>query len=84
MVIFPEAREQRGGPLNRFVTSARADASGPFRVAARPAGRYFAVALSALVDGEWAEPAHLEAFEARAIRFTLAEGESKTVGLRLE
>ena len=83
VVIFPEAREQRIGPLNRFVTSVRADGSGAFRVAALPAGRYFAVALPTLSDGEWAEPAHLGTLEARAIGFTLAEGESRTLGLRL-
>ncbi|HVJ28463.1 MAG TPA: hypothetical protein VM493_13030, partial [Vicinamibacterales bacterium] len=59
------------------------DTSGAFRVAALPAGRYFAVALPALSDGEWAEPAHLGTLEARAIGFTLAEGESRTLGLRL-
>ncbi|MBA3638501.1 MAG: carboxypeptidase regulatory-like domain-containing protein [Acidobacteria bacterium] len=84
VVIFPEEREQRSGPLSRFVTSVRVDSSGVFRLAALPAGRYFAVALPMLIDGEWAEPAHLEALEARAVRFTLADGESKNVGLRLE
>lgn len=61
----------------------RADASGAFSVNALPPGGYFAVAVPVLADGEWAELAYLEGLEMRAIRFTLSEGESKNIGLRV-
>jgi hypothetical protein len=84
VIIFPEDPERRTGPLNRFVTSARADADGKFSVRALPPATYFAIAVPALADGEWAEPAQLERMVPHAIRFTLAAGESKALGLRLE
>lgn len=84
VIIFPEDRERRRGPLNRFVTSARTGADGTFSVRALPAATYFAIAVPALADGEWAEPEQLERLVAHAIRFTLAPGESKTLGLKLD
>ena len=84
VIIFPEARERRGGPLNRFVTSARVDGNGAFTLQALPPGRYFGIAVAELADGEWADPAYLETLEVRAVRFTLSEGESKQIGLRLD
>jgi len=32
VIIFPEERERRRGPLNRFVTTTRTAASGAFMV----------------------------------------------------
>jgi protocatechuate 3,4-dioxygenase beta subunit len=84
VIIFPEDRDRRRGPLNRFVTSARTGADGTFRVRALPAATYFAIAVPALADGEWAEPDQLERLVAHAIRFTLAAGESKRLGLKLD
>ena len=83
VIIFPEARERRAAPLNRFVTSTRAGADGAFTVRALPAATYFAVAVPSLVDGEWAEPEQLERLTTHATRFTLAPGESKTIAVRL-
>jgi hypothetical protein len=45
------------------------------------AGRNLSVAVDALVDGEWAEPDHLEQLGAVATRFELADGEARTVTL---
>jgi hypothetical protein len=84
VIIFPEARERRVGAMNRFVATARTGADGNFTVRGLPPASYFAIAVPALVDGEWAEPEQLERMAARATRATLAEGESKTVGLRLD
>jgi len=84
VIIFPEDRDRRRGPFNRFVTSARTGTDGTFSVRALPPATYFAVAVPMQSDGEWAETDQLERLVPHAIRFTLAAGESKTLGLRLE
>lgn len=83
VMIFPEAPEYRTAPHNRFVATGRTGADGKFDVRALPAATYFAVAVPSLADGEWAEPEQLERMASRATRFTLAEGESKIIALRL-
>ena len=83
VIIFPEARERRTAPLNRFVTSTRAGNDGAFTVHALPAATYLAVAVPSLVDGEWAAPEQLERLTTHATRFTLAPGESKRIALRV-
>ena len=83
MIIFPEARERRSGPHNRCVTTVRPGADGRFEAHALPPATYFAIAVSHLQDGEWAEREQLERLASRAARFTLADGESKTIAVRL-
>jgi len=84
VIIFPEARERRTGPHNRFVTTVRTRADGRFEARALPAATYFAIAVPHLEDGEWAEPEQLERMASRATRFTLADGESKTIAVRVQ
>ena len=69
--------------MNRFVGSARVDAQGRFTVKALPAANYFAAVVDHLVDGEWAEEEHLERCAPVATKFSLADGETKPLTLRL-
>jgi hypothetical protein len=82
VIIFPEDRELRTAPHNRYVTTARSGAEGRFEIRGLPAASYLAIALPALEDGEWAEPDHLDRVSAAATRVTLVKGESTTVALR--
>lgn len=81
VIIFPEDRELRTAPHNRYVTTARTGAEGRFEIRGLPAASYLAIAVPALEDGEWAEPDHLDRVSAAATRVTLVKGESTTVAL---
>lgn len=83
VIIYPEAREHRTGPHNRFVTTVRTGTDGRFEVRALPPETYFAVAVPHLQDGEWAEPGNLDRLTAHATQFSLSEGGSTTVALRI-
>jgi hypothetical protein len=48
-----------------------------------PAGSYYAIAVDYIPQGEWGDPDTLERLKSKATRFTLTEGESKTLDLKL-
>lgn len=81
VIVFPEDRQRRAAPMNRFVVSARPAADATFSVEGLPPGTYLAAAVPTLVDGEWAEADSLERLTAQATRFTLSEGETRTLTL---
>src|SRR4029453_2796026 len=58
------------------------DQEGQFRIANRPAGSYFAVAVEYVPQGEWRDPAWLERVSKDATRFTLEEGATKALDLK--
>jgi hypothetical protein len=60
------------------------DARGAFRVVGLPAAaRYLAVAVDGLEEGEGDDPDFLARIRERAIGFSLAEGERRTIELPL-
>jgi hypothetical protein len=83
VVVFPDDPARWAFP-SRFVKTARADQQGQFRIRALPAGdRYLAVAVDYLEDGEGTDPQFLEQIRDRATRFSLGEGESKGIDLKI-
>jgi hypothetical protein len=68
---------------SRFLATARPDQQGRFRIANLPRGRYLAVALEYLEEGQSEDPDYLEALRPLATRFTLGEGETKTLDLKV-
>jgi hypothetical protein len=70
---------------SRYVAFIRAGPPGTFTVTGLPAGSYVAVAAETLVNGEWQNPEFLrqQRVSTDAVHFTLADGESKTVQLRV-
>jgi len=82
-VIFPEERQRWGG-LSRFVKVARSDQSGRFSVGALAPGRYYAAAVDFVEDGDEQDPLILDTLRRTALMLTLADGETKSVELRLE
>jgi hypothetical protein len=83
VVVFPDDAAKWAFP-SRFVKTARADQQGQFRIRALPPDdRYLAVAVDYLEDGEGADPQFLEQIKNRATRFTLTEGESKSLDLKV-
>jgi hypothetical protein len=83
VVIFSESPEHWRLPMTRWVTGTRPDQEGRFKVQHLPAGRYYAVAVDYLPTGEWGDPEILDRLKAKAKRFTLAEGGSETLDLKL-
>lgn len=71
------------GPHSRFINSARPDQDGRFTIRGLPPGRYVAVAVEYLEPGEERDPDLLETWRRSGTRFTLSEGKSHTLDLKL-
>jgi hypothetical protein len=83
VVVFP-ADDARWGVNSRFVRSARPDTQGRFEFRALPPdSEYRIIAVQAIEDGQTNDPEFLAGIRDRAERLALAEGEQKTLELRL-
>jgi Carboxypeptidase regulatory-like domain len=83
LVIFAEDPQKWTVPSTRWITGTRPDQDGRFRVRNMPAGAYYAVAVEYVPQGEWNDPEMLERLKAKAQHFSLGEGESKTLDLKM-
>ena len=70
-------------PPSRFVRAGRPDQDGRFEIAGLPPGQYLAVAVEYLEQGSEADPDLLEQLVGGASSFTLDEGETHQLDLRL-
>lgn len=84
VVIFSDDPQKWTAPMTRHIASARPSQAGRFQVKNLPEGSYYAVALEYIPQGDWLDPEVLDRLKSRAQRFTLAEGEIRTLDLRLE
>ena len=83
VVVFPDDPAKWMFP-SRYVKTARADQQGQFRITALPPdARYLAVAVDYLEDGEGTDPQFLDQIKDRATQFSLADGESKSLDLKI-
>ena len=82
IVVFAVDRS-KWGPYSRFVSLVRTNQDGRFTKRGLPPGRYFAVALEYLEDGEETNPELLAQLQPSATRVTLVEGETRTVELEM-
>lgn len=83
VVVFP-ANEQLWTFQSRFIKAARPDQEGTYRVAGLPALEdYLIVAVQGLEDGQAGDPEFLAAVKEAAAKFTLADGETKAVDVKL-
>ena len=83
VVIFSETPEQWRLPMTRWVTGTRPDQDGRFKVQNLPAGNYLAVAVDYVPQGEWGDPELLDRLKSKAKRFTLGDGATHTLDLKL-
>jgi hypothetical protein len=83
VVIFSESPEQWRYPNTRWVSGTRPDQEGRFKVQNLPAGNYYVVAVEYVPTGEWGDPEILERLKAKSKRFTLAEGATEALDLKL-
>ena len=83
VVVFSDEPQRWAMPLSRYVAGARPNQEGRFQFKSLPAGGYYAIAIEYIAQGEWGDPEVLERLKARATKFSLDEGESKTLDLTL-
>jgi hypothetical protein len=81
-IIFSQDRG-RWGEDSRYFSTGRPDQDGRYKVSGLPAGEYFAIAVDSVDPAEAASPEFLERASARAVRFTLGDGETRSVDLKL-
>ena len=68
---------------SRYFAQGRPGQQGNFRIQGLPPGNYLAVALPSVQGTEWQDPEFLQQYLGVATRVSLAEGETKTVSLKL-
>ena len=56
---------------------------GRFKVAMLPPGDYYAIALDRTDPTEWQDPEFLDGLSRQASAFSLAQGETRVIALRL-
>ena len=82
VVVFSRDRE-RWGFASRFLGGGRPDQDGKYRVRNLPAGNYYAIALDYVEQGAGTDPEFLDRVKDRATEFSLGDGETKTLSLKL-
>ena len=83
VVVFPEDQSKWALPMTRWTASSRPDQDGRFKFNNLPAGAYYAIAVEYVAQGEWSDPEWLARAAKKATRFTLDEGASKVLELKL-
>jgi hypothetical protein len=81
-IVFSED-PSKWGYMSRHVTMARPDQQGGFQAKNLPPGRYLAVAVEALEEGQETDPEFLERLRSLATPFGLAESEQRSVSLKI-
>jgi len=82
IVVFPTDRD-KWTPNSRYLRTARPDQDGRYKVTGLPPGEYRVIALDYVDPNEWNTPEFLEGVRTRATMFSVNEGESKSVDLRI-
>ena len=83
VVVFP-ANEKLWAFQSRFIKAARPDQEGSYRMTALPPSEeYLVVALQGLEDGQAGDPDFLATVKELAGKFSLGDGETKAVDVKL-
>jgi hypothetical protein len=83
VVVFPQDRD-KWTPNSRYMRTSRPDQDGRFKVNGLPPGAYYVIALDYLdTSGDWNDPESLDRLGSKATTFSINEGETKTVDLRI-
>ena len=82
VLIFPRDRE-RWESTSRYLSSARPDQDGRYKAQYVLPGAYYAIALDYVEQGANSDPDFLERIKERAIEFSIADTEIKSLDLKL-
>ena len=82
VVVFHRDRE-KWKPPSRYIRTSRPDQDGRFKMAGVPPGDYLIVASDTLDPLQATDPDYLDRIQNRGSRFSLGEGETKTLDLKL-
>jgi protocatechuate 3,4-dioxygenase beta subunit len=83
VVIFSDDPQKWTLLTSRHIASARPNQNGRFQIKNLPAGSYYAIALDYIEQGDWNDPDVLDRLKTQATRFSLSEGDLKTLDLKL-
>ncbi len=83
VVIVQPAEPKEGAAATRYVRAARPDQEGRYRVRGLSPGRYLAAAVESLEQGREWDPEFSRRVRESGTSFTLAEGQTLTVSLKL-
>lgn len=83
VVVFSDDPERWTVPQTRYVAGSRPDQDGRFQFRNLPPGTYFAVAVEYVEQGAWGDPDLLNRLKEKASTFSLDEGETKTLDLKI-
>lgn len=81
-VIAFASDQQYWHPQSRQIQAVRVDQSGVFHLRGLPPGDYSVIAVDDVEQGEWFDPAYLEAIRSGAKRLSLSDGQSATLDLK--
>jgi hypothetical protein len=83
VVVFPQDRE-KWTSNSRYVRTSRPDQDGRFKLSGLPPGAYYVIALDYLdTSGDWNDPDSLDRLRSKATTFSVSDGETKSVDLRI-
>jgi hypothetical protein len=82
VLVFP-ADPSRWYENARAIRATRPDQQGRWQIKALPSGDYLAVAMEYMEVDAWQDPEFLESLRRHGTKFTLADGGSQTVSLRV-
>jgi hypothetical protein len=83
VVVFSDDPQHWTLPMSRWISGARPDQDGRFKIRNMPPGSYFAAAVDYLEAGAWSDPQLLDRLKTSAKRFTLTDGETETLELKI-
>jgi hypothetical protein len=82
-IAFPQDSDRWKDTNSRYIRTGRPDQDGRFKISGLPSGDYLLIAVDHINPGESSDPEFLERIRAKATRFSLSEGETKSIDLKL-
>lgn len=82
-VIIFTADPEKWTAKRRYIEAARPDQQGRYHIEGLPAGRYLAIAVDYLEDGEEQDPDRLKEWARLATSVTLGDGEKRVLDLKV-